>query len=96
MLEPRIREWNEKTILVRLKQIAREQLNMTPEQVATIHPDSKLIDTLRLDSLGQVVLVTTVEQDFGCAFEPEEWQELDTVDDLLKMIAKSAGKEQTR
>ena len=40
-----------------------------------------------VDSLAQVVLVTTIEQDFGCAFGLEQWQELQTVQDLVKMIA---------
>jgi acyl carrier protein len=45
------------------------------------------MDALQLDSLAQVVLVTTIEQDFGCAFGLEQWQELQTVQDLVKMIA---------
>jgi acyl carrier protein len=90
MPEPTLVQWNEETILEHLKKIAREQLNLTPEQIAAIGPNESLIDALQLDSLAQVVLITTIEQDFGCAFGLEQWQQLSTVDDLVKMIASRA------
>jgi acyl carrier protein len=87
MAEPTLVKWNEETILEQLKKIAREQLNLTPEQIEAIGPHVSLIDALQLDSLAQVVLVTNIEQDFGCAFGLEQWQELVTVQDLVRMIA---------
>jgi acyl carrier protein len=87
MPEQTLVKWNEETILEHLKKIAKEQLNLTPEQIETIGPSVSLVDALQLDSLAQVVLVTTIEQDFGCAFGLEQWQELQTVQDLVKMIA---------
>jgi acyl carrier protein len=87
MAEQTIVKWNEETILEHLKKIAREQLNLTPDQIEAIGPNVPLMDALQLDSLAQVVLVTTIEQDFGCAFGLEQWQELQTVQDLVKMIA---------
>jgi len=87
-------EWNEESILAHLKQIASLQLAIKPEQVAKIGSDAPLVETLALDSLGQVVFVTTVEADFGCSFEPEDWQRLQTVDDLVKMIASRVCREQ--
>jgi acyl carrier protein len=79
---------NKEAILIHLKEIVRDRLNMTPEQILAIDRDAPLLETLRLDSLGQVVLVTAVEEDFGCVFEPEEWQKLQTVNDLVNMIAE--------
>lgn len=90
MAEPTLVKWNEETILEHLKKIASEQLNLTPEQIAAIGPDVSLVEALQLDSLAQVVLVTTIEQDFGCAFGLEQWQELVTVQDLVRMIASRA------
>lgn len=87
MPEPTLVKWNEETILEHLKKIAREQLNLSAEQIAAIGPSVSLVDALQLDSLAQVVLVTTIEQDFGCAFGLEQWQELNTVEDLVRMIA---------
>ena len=90
MPEPTLVKWNEETILEHLKQIARDQLNLTPEQIESIGPEAPLMDALQLDSLAQVVLVTTIEQDFGCAFGLEQWQQLETVQDLVQMIASRA------
>lgn len=78
---------DEAAILEYLKQVAREQLNMTPEQIEAIKSDSPLMEALPLDSLNQVILVNTIEQDFGQTFEPEQWQALTIVKDLVQMIA---------
>lgn len=78
---------DEGAILEYLKQVAREQLNMTPEQIESIKVDAPLMEALPLDSLNQVILVSTIERDFGQTFEPEQWQALGTVQDLVKMIA---------
>lgn len=78
---------DEGAILDYLKQVAREQLNMTPEQIESIKVDAPLMEALPLDSLNQVILVSTIERDFGQTFEPEQWQALATVQDLVKMIA---------
>jgi acyl carrier protein len=72
-------KWNEKSILDHLKEIAQEQLNLSPEQLAAIKPDAPVLDALRLDSLAQVVLMAAIEQDFGCTFEPEELQQIHSV-----------------
>jgi acyl carrier protein len=73
-------------ILMKLKQIAQEQLNLTPEQLASIQPDSPVMEALRLDSLATVVLISSVEREFGLTFEPEEWQSLSSIKDLVAMI----------
>ena len=86
-------KWNEKTILDHLKEIAQEQLNLTPEQLAAIEPDAPVLDALRLDSLAQVVLMAAIEQDFGCTFEPEELQQIHSVRDLVTLIVGRVGKE---
>ncbi len=83
-------------ILLKLKQIAEEQLNLTPEQLAAIQPDSPVMEALRLDSLATVVLISSVEREFGLTFEPEDWQSLTSIKDLVTMIqnglsAKGAG-----
>jgi acyl carrier protein len=87
MPENTLVQWNEEAILEHLKKIAREQLNLTNAQIESIGPHVPLMDALQLDSLAQVVLVTTIEQDFGCAFALDQWQQLETVDDLVHMIS---------
>ncbi len=93
MAEPSVMKWNEKSILDHLKEIAQEQLNLTPEQLAAIEPDAPVLDALRLDSLAQVVLMAAIEQDFGCTFEPEELQQIHSVRDLVTLIVGRVGRE---
>ncbi len=76
----------EQKVLAHLKQVALEQLNLSPEQIAGIEPDKPLQESLQLDSLGAVVLISSVEREFGCTFEPEQWQELVSVRDMVNMI----------
>ena len=95
MHEPQLTKWSQEAILERLKEVARDELNMTPEKIAAIDPDAPLVETLQLDSLAQVVLMSHIEQDFGCVFEPEELQQIRTLRDLLAMISHRAS-ERTR
>ena len=91
MADPSIVKWDEKSVLIHLKQIAVEQLNMTPEQIAAIDPNARILDTMQLDSLAQVVLMTAIERDFGCTFDAEELQQLESLRDLVAMIAQRAS-----
>ena len=49
MPEQTLVKWNEETILEHLKKIAREQLNLSPEQIEAIGPEVSLMDALQLD-----------------------------------------------
>ena len=93
MAEASITKWDAKSILDHLKQLAQEQLNLTPEQIAAVQPDASVVDALRLDSLAQVVLMTAIERDFACTFEPEELQQVNTVKDLVGVIVKKVSQE---
>jgi acyl carrier protein len=86
MTEPASNQMTQPEILMKLKQIAQEQLNLTPEQLGSIQPDSPVMEALRLDSLATVVLISSVEREFGLTFEPEEWQSLTSIKDLVAMI----------
>lgn len=66
---------------------------MSPDQIAAIDPDARLLDTLQLDSLAQVVLMSAIERDFGCVFEPEELQQIETLRDLVRMIVRRVSGE---
>lgn len=93
MGEPSVVKWNPESILAHLKDVAREQLNMSSEQIAGINPDARILDSLQLDSLATVVLMAAIEKDFGCAFDPEELQQVETVRDLVALIAKRTSRE---
>ncbi len=94
MGEPSVVKWNDESILAHLKDVAREQLNMSSEQIAGINPDARILDSLQLDSLATVVLMAAVEKDFGCAFDPEELQRVETVRDLVALIARRTSREE--
>lgn len=94
MAEPSVAKWNEESILAHLKQVAQEQLNMTAEQIAAINLDARILDAMQLDSLAQVVLMAAIERDFGCTFDPEEVQAVETVRDLVRLIVRRASQEQ--
>lgn len=84
-------KWDERSVLIHLKQIAEEQLNLTPEQIAAIQPNARILDALQLDSLAQVVLMTAIERDFGCILDPEDVQHIETLKDLVAMITRRAS-----
>ncbi len=86
MTQPPATQMSTQEILMKLKQIAQEQLNLTPEQLTSIQPESPVMEALRLDSLATVVLISSVEREFGLTFEPEQWQQLTSIQDLVLMI----------
>jgi acyl carrier protein len=54
--------------------------------LTSIQPDAPVMEALRLDSLATVVLISSVEREFGLTFEPEQWQSLTSIKDLVLMI----------
>lgn len=76
-------------ILACLARVAREKLELKPEQLARLHLDTQLIDGLQLDSLMQVVLITAVEEHYGFVFDDEDREHLQatqTMRDLVRLI----------
>jgi acyl carrier protein len=85
---------SEDAILAFLTSHAAEALELPPDEVRQITPDTRLVEGLRLDSLRQVVLVTGVEERFGFEFDPEELAALGaegTIRDLVAAIRRRAG-----
>lgn len=77
-----------------LKALARTELELRPEQVANLRPDTLILEGLQLDSLKQVVLLTHVEETFGIELsldDRDELQNLTTVADLIRFIRTRAG-----
>ena len=80
---------NAKKVIAHLMKIAQEEMNLTPEQLAGFDPDGPIVDNLELDSLRQVVLMSSIERDYGCMFDPMELQQVQTLRDLVGMILKN-------
>jgi acyl carrier protein len=80
---------SDEEVLERLRALARETLEMKPEDLARIGPETPLVEGLQLDSLRQVMLVTSVEERFGFELRPEDNDRLPslrTVSDLVRLI----------
>jgi acyl carrier protein len=73
-------------VLQHIRDVAKEHLNMTDEQLANLNPDAPILSELPLDSLSQVVLATSIESDFRLTLEPEDWQSIVTIRDLVKLV----------
>ncbi len=81
-------------IMARLREVARDDLELTPDQIAALSPDQSLGDGLALDSLRQVILVTRIEDIYGFEFEPDDQARLAglrTLGDLVGLVAERAG-----
>jgi acyl carrier protein len=81
-------------ILAYLKKTATEDLKLTQDQIDAIRPEVQIADGLSLDSLAQTVLVSKIENDFGIMFEPEDLQQVRTVEDLVRLIIRYTAEKQ--
>ena len=95
-MEPRatVDSLSEQYILDRLRVLAREELEMKPDEIARVGPDTLLVEGLQLDSLRQVVLVTSIEGQFGFELTHEDRDRLvglRTVGDLIALIRERAS-----
>ena len=76
-------------VLEYLRGVALTELELRPEQVANIHPETVIVEGLQLDSLKQVILLANLEESFGFEMSLEDRQELlglTTVSDLIRFI----------
>ena len=80
----------EERILSHLRKIAVEILELDPETIRRLDPDLPLVETLHLDSVAQLVLLTVVEEEYGFLFEPEDAERLRTIADLVRIIRERA------
>jgi acyl carrier protein len=80
------REPTSQQIYDRLCIIATERLTLTPGALAQLHPDASLVEQLQLDSLSQVTLLAALEEDFGVYLEPEDRDDIVTLNDLVAAI----------
>ena len=85
---------SEDAVLDRLRTLAREELEMKPEDLLRVGPDTLLVEGLQLDSLRQVVLVTSIETEFGFELGHEDHDRVNalrTVGDLVRLIRERAS-----
>ena len=77
---------SEDEILDFLKSIAREELELTEEQIGQMTLETRIVEGLQLDSVDQVVLVTAIEDHYDFQFDFEDGERVGTLNDLVQMI----------
>ena len=82
---------SEEGILIYLKELAEEELELSEEQISKIALDTEIVEGLQLDSVSQVVLITNIEEEYGFLFDFEDREKIQTVRDLVEMIIARAG-----
>ncbi|MFB3828264.1 MAG: acyl carrier protein [Bryobacteraceae bacterium] len=76
-----------------LRRVAGERLELAPGVLENLRPNAPLDEGLQLDSLAQVTLLAAIEEDLGVALEPEDRGRMESIDDLVRIIAeKCAGR----
>ena len=81
-------------LLAHIRTLAATELELKAEQVAGIQLDTPIVEGLELDSLKQVMLMTSLEDTYGVVLAPasaEELRALRTVGDLVRLIRERAS-----
>ena len=68
-----------------VKKVLAKQLRISED---VITPDSKIIKDLGADSLNILMLLMTIEEDFGIKVPDEELAEFETVGDVVSFLEK--------
>jgi acyl carrier protein len=71
----------------RLKKMIAEQLGVDEEQVV---PSASFADDLEADSLDQVELIMSIEEEFGVNIPDEDAEKIATVGDALTYLQEHA------
>ena len=81
-------------LLSQIRMLAATELDLKPEQVAGVQLDTPIIEGLELDSLKQVMLLTSLEETYGVVLAPatvNELRALRTVGDLVRLIRERSS-----
>ena len=70
-------------ILVQVRELPAERLSLDVD----LHPESRLIEDLGLDSLRLQALAVEVENHYRICLEPEDEESIVTVADLVRTIS---------
>jgi acyl carrier protein len=85
------------SVIAHLKQLARDELKLRPDEIERIDSTTSLIEGLQLDSLTQVVLLSELETRYGIALDvggQEQLERIETVGDLVALITHRVSSSQ--
>ncbi len=78
---------SEQEILEKVKELVASQLGKSKDEVT---PESSFIEDLDADSLDLVELIMSMEDEYGLEISDEDAENITTVKDAVKFIAKHA------
>ena len=77
----------QREVLAEIRRIATEEL----EWRGTVEPSHRLVGDLQLDSLGLMVMAVGLENRFRIKLSEEDAQDIQTVEDLTRLVASRAA-----
>ena len=72
----------------KIKKIISEQLDVAEEDVVL---EASFVDDLGADSLDQVELIMTMEEEFNLSIPDEDAEKIGTVKDVIDYVKKALG-----
>ena len=72
----------------KVKEIVAGVCETTPDN---IHGETTIGDFPQWDSMGQLAILSQIEEAFDISFEPEEMMDLEDVNDIVKAVDEKLG-----
>lgn len=81
-----VREMTEQQIFEKIKELIIKQMSLKNANIAM---DTRLVKDLGADSVDLVGSVMTIEDVFGLSIPDEDLENIETVGDVVKVVAKN-------
>ena len=75
---------SKKFLITKLKKVFKKELNIN------VNDDSKIYDDEKWDSIGNFNLLLSIEKKFQINFNPQEFNKLNSFNEILKIVAKKS------
>ena len=75
---------SKKFLITELKKLFKKELNIN------VNDDSKIYDDEKWDSIGNFNLLLSIEKKFQINFNPQEFNKLNSFNEILKIVAKKS------
>ena len=75
---------SKKFLITELKKVFKKELNIN------VNDDSRIYDDEKWDSIGNFNLLLSIEKRFQINFNPQEFNKLNSFNEILKIVAKKS------
>jgi len=75
---------SKKFLITELKKLFKKELNIN------VNDDSRIYDDEKWDSIGNFNLLLSIEKRFQINFNPQEFNKLNSFNEILKIVAKKS------